>query len=184
MKNLSKMSKILMMAVATFFFCATASGQMNTDEIFNGVKNTKKVSTLDLLHMDRSVSTFSDMVAMANLEVSLALADSQHTLFVPTNEAFAEMSIEEFAKLTDPKNRVKLIAFVKRHYLPNKVLEGDFEDSQIVTTDSEEEITVSESGNTVTIGGAEIVKGDIQSSDGVIHIVDQIIEPTSDVVGG
>lgn len=184
MKNLSKMSKILIMAVGVFFFCATANAQMNTDEIFDGVKNTKKFTTLDLLHMDRSVSTFSDMVALANLEVALALADSPHTLFVPTNEAFTEMSIEAFAKLTDPKNRVKLIDFVKRHYLPKKVQKDDFKESQIVTTDSEEEITVSKSGNTVTIGGAEIVKGDIETSDGVIHIVDRIIEPTSDVVGG
>ena len=173
-----KLTKLLVLAVGVLFVGQSALAQSNSDQLFDGVENTKQYSTLDLLHMDREVSTFANLVALADMEVALALADTPHTLFVPTNVAFAEMSIKDFAKLTDPKNRVKLIDFVKRHYLSTKVLKTDFKDADIMETDGQGQISVSKNGNTVTVGGAQIIEGDIETSDGVIQIIDAIIQKT------
>ncbi|MDT7827581.1 fasciclin domain-containing protein [Pricia sp. S334] len=181
MKNY--LTKFCLLTFGAILIGFTATAQSGNDgKVFEGIDNPESYSTLDLLHMDRQVSTFSDLVALANLEVSLTLADSPHTLFVPTNEAFADMTIEEFAELTDPKNRTKLINFVKRHYMPKKVMKRDFKDADIMDTEGEEEIRVSTTGNTVSIGGAQIVEPDIKTSDGVIQIMDNVLQPTGDIM--
>lgn len=73
--------------------------------------------------------------------------------------------------------------FIRRHILPTEVPSIQFKDNQIIETASEEEITIGTGiGDVIYVGGANIVKADIQASNGIIHIVDAVIEPTTDVI--
>jgi uncharacterized surface protein with fasciclin (FAS1) repeats len=133
--------------------------------------------------MDRNLSTFTNLVFISGLAPSMLMTDD-HTVFIPTNEAFKEMSIDNFLHLTNPKNRGDLIRFIKYHFLPNKVMKFDLKDSQIISTQGDEEITVSvdEPFGIAYIGAAKIIKSDIEASNGVIHVVNNVIRPTRDVI--
>jgi uncharacterized surface protein with fasciclin (FAS1) repeats len=39
------------------------------------------------------------------------------------------------------------------------------------------DLTVSVTGDTVTVGGAEVVQADLEAANGVIHVIDGVLQP-------
>ncbi|UZO80397.1 fasciclin domain-containing protein [Aquimarina sp. ERC-38] len=161
----------------------SVNAQDKEDIILSKVEDSKMYKTIELAQMDRNLSTFVNLVALSGLETSMYMTDD-HTLFIPTNEAFYDMTIEEFANLTNPKNRVELVKFIKYHVLPNKRMASEFETRQVISTEEDEEISVSADDNLVYIGGAQVIKSDIEASNGIVHIVNAVIKPTVSVIAG
>lgn len=176
------MTQFFALAAALFFFNFTASAQSYNDGILSKVESPKNYTTFQLITMDKDLSTFANMVLLSGLAKSMQLTDG-HTLFVPTNQAFNDMTIERFTHLTNPKNSTDLTAFVKHHVMPTKQMKSAFEDSQVITTPDENEITVEEDTyDNVFISGSKIITSDIEASNGVIHIVNGVIDPSADVL--
>jgi uncharacterized surface protein with fasciclin (FAS1) repeats len=50
--------------------------------------NTSEYKTIELINMDKDLSTFANLLTLSGLNISLALTTEPHTLLVPTNEAF------------------------------------------------------------------------------------------------
>lgn len=90
------------------------------DDPLSGIQETSKFKSADLIYMDKDLSIFSNLVTLSSLTTSLALIDQTHILFVPCNDAFTSMTIEDFAKLTDSTNRMNLIKFVNEHFITTK----------------------------------------------------------------
>ncbi|MDT0643510.1 fasciclin domain-containing protein [Zunongwangia sp. F363] len=157
------------------------SSDMDYDNMFGGV-DTKDYDILDLIGRDKNLSTFAALAKMANTGTKLNYTGPV-TVFAPTNEAFEDMPLEKFNMLKDPNNKAQLSRFIQRHILPGKVSAIDFNSSQAIETSSEEEITIDTemSGNVIYVGGAEVVKSDIDAKNGIIHIVSSVVEPTRDV---
>lgn len=177
MKKNTQMVSIL--AGLLLCFNVTIFAQSGAKEMFGSIDNTEQYQTFELAHMSPDISTFINLVALSGLESSLLMLD-EHTAFIPTNDAFREMDISEFAYLTNPKNKADLIKFVKYHFLPNKVMKYEFKDSQVIDADGLNDISVAvdEPYDTVYIGGGRIIKEDIETKNGVIHIVDRAIVPS------
>lgn len=178
----TKTFKHLATIIGVCFLSLSAFSQSRNDEILGSVENPGNYTTIELAQMDRSLSTFMNLVALSDMGASWKLADEEFTIFIPTNAAFDEMEIERWNHLTNPKNQTDLIRFVKYHFVPKKIMKYDFEDDQIISTGVEEEIAISADGtfDTVYVGGAKIIKADIEASDGIIHIMNSIVEPNVD----
>lgn len=177
-----KTTQFFAMAAALIFFSFTATAQSYNDGILSKVESPKNYTTFQLISMDKDLSSFANMVLLSGLAQSMKMTDG-HTLFVPTNQAFNDMTIERFTHLTNPKNSTDLIAFVKHHVMPTKQMKFAFEDGQVITTPDEKEITVDQdSYDNVFISGSKIIKSDIEASNGVIHIVNGVIDPNSDIL--
>lgn len=171
-KRMTRLMTLLTVCICTG---VSLSAQSSNMQILNQVNNPNLYKTIDLAHMDRNLSTFTNLVVLSGLSTSMHMTDA-HTLFIPTNDAFRDMTIERFAELTNPKNKPELIAFVKRHYLPSTVLSNEFKDSQVISTGNNEEITVAaDNYGNVFIGGAKIIKPDIKALNGTVHIVNDFI---------
>ena len=152
--------------------------------LFNEVEETEEYDLLSLARMEEDLSKFVDLVELSGLDASLMMTEAV-TVFVPTNAAIEQMSKERYDYLTDPQNNEELVAFIQAHTLPNEVSTSEFENNQVIETSTGENITISTSvSGVVTIGGANIVHGDIQASNGTIHVVDGVFTPaSSDDVG-
>lgn len=168
------------LTVIVFSIAGCGGTQAIDSEILANVEKTESYEALELAKMDDNLSTFVEMVEMSGLDVSLEFKED-FTVFIPINEAFGEMDKEQYKELTDPQNRAELIEFIKRHFLPNKVPSRRFNSSQLIVTSGEEEIPVSINriNNVIYIGGAQIIKPDIQTEDGIIHIVNAVIQPVA-----
>lgn len=171
------------LALMLIFFSFTATAQSTTDGILTKVKNSKNHNVFQLVSMDKELSTFANLVVLSGLATSMKLTDDI-TLFAPTNAAFDEMTIERYTHLTNPKNQVDLINFVKHHIMPTKQMKSAFEDGQVITTPAEDEITVTEDiYDNIFISGSKIIKANIEASNGVIHIVNGVIDPNASLIG-
>lgn len=158
--------------------------EVTYDNMFNNVEETEEHDVLTLAAMEENLSTFVRLVKESGLERSIELAGPV-TILAPTNEAFQEMSRERFEELTDPANRQMLQRVIQAHILPSKVYMRDFEENQILETSEGESIPVETVGHvtaagepaSVVIGGASIVKPNVEGTNGIIHVVDDIIIP-------
>ena len=175
MKKRTQQVLVLGMSLLLFNFTAMAQG---SNEVLNKIENSENYDTFELAHMDKDISTFINLVALSGLESSLLMLDA-HTAFIPTNDAFKQMNVDEYLHLTNPKNKSDLARFVKYHFLPEKVMKDEFKDTQVIDAEGWDDIfvTVDEPYQTVYIGGARIIKDDIETENGVIHIVDRVITP-------
>ena len=78
--------------VATFIFSSSVFAQLD-GPFLNGVDKTSAYKTIELINMDKDLSTFANLLTLSGLDLSLALTTEPHTLLVPTNKAFSKMSI-------------------------------------------------------------------------------------------
>jgi uncharacterized surface protein with fasciclin (FAS1) repeats len=159
----------------------------NTEEVgdmFKNIADTKTQSLMDLAKQSPNLSTFVQLMETAGLTDDLQ-ADGSYTLFAPTNEAFSKLSKEQLETLLLPQNKNKLSEILMAHILPNEVASTSFKETQRITLDNNRYIPISTAtGNQVTIGGAHIIVPDVEASNGVIHVVDNVIMATNDSMNG
>ena len=163
--------------VATLIFSSSVFAQLD-GPILNGLDNTSEYKTIELINMDRDLSTFANLLTLSGLNLSLALNTEPHTLFVPTNEAFSKMSIKRFVELTNPKNKTKLTIFMNDHFLTKKYTSREFKNADVISTGNNTKIQIYQDYYYLSFGGAKVLQADIKSKNGMIFIVDGFIEPS------
>ncbi len=106
------------------------------------------------------------------------------TVFAPTDEAFAKLPAGTLEKLLEPGNVSTLKTILTYH-----VVSGDVRSETVVGLKSAvalngQRIPVATDKAGVRVAGVRVVKTDIPCSNGVIHVVDQVLMPaTKDIVG-
>jgi uncharacterized surface protein with fasciclin (FAS1) repeats len=103
--------------------------------------------------------------------------DGPFTVFAPTDEAFAALPAGTVESLLEPANKAKLAAILTYHVVPGKVLAADVVKLKSATTVQGSDIAINTTDAGVTVNGANVVKTDIDCSNGVIHVIDQVILP-------
>jgi uncharacterized surface protein with fasciclin (FAS1) repeats len=99
-------------------------------------------------------------------------------VFAPTDEAFAALPEGTVADLLKPENKDQLVAVLTYHVVPGKVMSGDLSDDMTAATVQGGDITIDlDSG--VMVNDANVVQADIETSNGVIHVIDKVILPAS-----
>lgn len=151
---------------------------LNYDEMFEELGSTRQFDIVALANSNQNLTTFVDLIEKADI-TDVLKSKGPFTVFIPTNKAFNNLSKEELEQLLQPENKVRLIKVLQAHILPNKVYASAFKDAQRIKTADNKRINVQVSADQiVTIGGARIVKSNVEVSNGVVHIVDDVIEAT------
>jgi uncharacterized surface protein with fasciclin (FAS1) repeats len=96
------------------------------------------------------------------------------TVFAPTDEAFAKLPAGTLDSLL--KDQAKLKAVLTYHVVPAKVMAKDVKAGDVKTVNGQS-FKVSVDGGKVKVDGANVVKTDIATSNGVIHVIDTVILP-------
>ena len=79
-------------------------------------------------------------------------------------------------ELLKPENKAKLVAILTYHVVAGKVMAADVKTMKAKTVNGKElDIKVTEGH--VTVDGAKVVKTDVASSNGVIHVIDTVVLP-------
>ena len=99
------------------------------------------------------------------------------TVFAPTDEAFAKLPEGTVADLLKPENKDKLVAILTYHVVAGKVLASDVVKLSSAKTVNGKSATVKVSDAGVMVDGAKVVATDIETSNGVIHVIDSVILP-------
>ena len=103
-------------------------------------------------------------------------SEGPFTVFAPTDEAFAKLPEGTVATLLKPENKDKLVAILKYHVVSGKVTAKDVVNIDEAKTLNGKSVKIS-AADGVQINGANVVKADIMTSNGVIHVIDAVIMP-------
>jgi uncharacterized surface protein with fasciclin (FAS1) repeats len=96
------------------------------------------------------------------------------TVFAPTDEAFAKLPAGTLDSLL--KDPAKLKGILTYHVVPAKVMAKDVKAGDVKTVNGQSFKVAIDAGK-VKVDGANVVKTDIATSNGVIHVIDAVILP-------
>jgi uncharacterized surface protein with fasciclin (FAS1) repeats len=99
------------------------------------------------------------------------------TVFAPTDEAFAKLPASTVENLLKPENKQKLIAVLTYHVVAGKVMAKDVVKLQEAKTVNGQDVKIMVDGGKVMVDNANVVKTDIQCTNGVIHVIDTVLLP-------
>jgi uncharacterized surface protein with fasciclin (FAS1) repeats len=100
--------------------------------------------------------------------------EGPYTVFAPTDEAFENLPFGTIEKLLLDKE--KLTEILTCHVIQNKVMYDEVANITIAKTANGKEFFI-DSSDGVKIDNARIVKPDIECSNGVIHVIDEVLQP-------
>jgi uncharacterized surface protein with fasciclin (FAS1) repeats len=100
--------------------------------------------------------------------------DGPFTVFAPTDEAFARIPEADLKALLADKE--KLTRVLTYHVVPGKVMAADVAGMSAARTVEGGSLEISTSSG-VRVDDATVVKTDIETSNGVIHVIDTVLMP-------
>jgi uncharacterized surface protein with fasciclin (FAS1) repeats len=131
---------------------------------------------MDIVDTAVAAGSFTTLVAAVEAAglVDTLKGDGPFTVFAPTDEAFAalpEGTVE--ALLNDIPTLTSILTY---HVVAGKVMSTDLSDDMTATTVQGGDITI-DLDNGVMINDATVVTADIETTNGVIHVIDKVILP-------
>jgi uncharacterized surface protein with fasciclin (FAS1) repeats len=123
-----------------------------------------------------SFNTLVKAVQEAGLVETLK-GDGPFTVFAPTDEAFALLPEGTLESLL--KDKEKLAAVLTYHVVPGKVMASDVVKIDKARTVQGQDVRIKTMNGSVMVDNANVVKTDIETSNGVIHVIDAVILPRS-----
>jgi len=98
-----------------------------------------------------------------------------YTVFAPSDLAFRKLDTGKFETLLKPENKAKLEDILKYHIVPGKLSYNDLKDGEKLKTVNGQELSIQVKDGHVRVQGAEIENHDLQTSNGVIHVLDTVM---------
>jgi len=132
----------------------------------------------DIVDTAVGAGDFATLVAAVEAAglVDTLKGDGPFTVFAPTDAAFAALPEGTVEALLKPENKDQLVAVLTYHVVPGKVMSTDLVDDMTAATVQGSEITI-DLDNGVMVDQANVVAADIETSNGVIHVIDSVILP-------
>lgn len=133
----------------------------------------------DLVDTAVAAGQFKTLVAAVQAAglVDALKGDGPLTVFAPTDEAFAKIPSETLQLLLLPENKEQLTKILTYHVVPGKVLAKDVVGLRSAKTLQGGEVAIGVAGDRVFLNNAQVVKTDIETSNGVIHVIDTVLMP-------
>lgn len=130
---------------------------------------------------DGRFTTLVAAVQAAGL-VDTLKSEGPFTVFAPTDDAFAKLPEGTVAELLKPENLESLQNILLYHVVP-----GSVKAEQVVTLENAEtalgpKVSIKVEEGKVFVNDAEVIITDIQTYNGVIHVIDSVILPPKDIV--
>jgi uncharacterized surface protein with fasciclin (FAS1) repeats len=139
----------------------------------------KAAASGDIVDTAVAAGQFNTLVAAVQAAdlVDTLKSEGPFTVMAPTDEAFAKLPAGTVEDLLKPENKDQLVAILTYHVIPAKVKAADALKAGEAETVQGGTLTFTSSGDKAMVNGANIVKTDIKTSNGVIHVIDTVLLP-------
>jgi len=102
------------------------------------------------------------------------------TVFAPNDTAFAKLPQGTIDTLLKPENKAKLVSILTYHIVSGKVMSKDIA-GKTTTAKSVQGAEISiDATHDVMVDKAKVVTADIETSNGVIHVIDTVMMPPAE----
>jgi len=140
-----------------------------------------KAGEKDIVDTAVSAGSFNTLVAAVQAAglVDTLKGEGPFTVFAPTDEAFAALPEGTVENLLKPENKDQLVAILTYHVVPGKVMSSDIAGKKAEVASVQGGKISVDATDGVKVDGAKVVTADIETSNGVIHVIDAVILPKS-----
>jgi uncharacterized surface protein with fasciclin (FAS1) repeats len=132
---------------------------------------------LETANSNGSFKTFGRAVEQAGLSDKLC-ATGPFTIFAPTDAAFEQLPSGRLDSLFKPENKAELASLVNYHVLDGRRAVGEIGKWKTARTMHGQAAPIQMAGKDVSIDGARVTSADIDASNGFLHGIDKVNEPT------
>lgn len=156
-----------------------SNGVIHTlDEVALPPTEEQDPSILDIANSNDDFSLLAEAVTQAGLADALD-GEDELTVFAPTDAAFQALLDDLGVDLADIDD-AELADILTYHALEGEVPSGDVSPGVVTSLDGRVLLIDDEDG--LAVNGSSIVDTDIEASNGVIHVIDEVIVPPGNLV--
>ena len=161
------MKKIFLAPLLALFVLTTAAFSFQADK-----------SAKDIVDVAVEAGMFKTLVAAVTAADLVATLKSEgpFTVFAPTDEAFAKLPEGTVESLLLPENKDQLVAILTYHVVAGKIMSTD-----LLSTSSAKTVNGKSAPIGLRVGNANVIAADIVASNGLIHVIDTVLLPPSDM---
>ncbi|QBK29947.1 fasciclin domain-containing protein [Roseitalea porphyridii] len=141
----------------------------------------------NIVEVAQGAGTFNTLLAAAEAAgLAGALVEGDNlTVFAPTDDAFAALPEGTVESLLQPENKDQLAAILSYHVLPRELASNQLPGRQIhirtIKSGGDRLLAIEKDAHTgaVVVDGANVVSADIRADNGIIHVIDKVMLPSS-----
>ncbi len=170
---------VALLVVAVPFVLAACSD--DTEEATTPVESPSPEPLPDIVDTAVQAGSFTTLAAALEAAglVDTLKGEGPFTVFAPTDDAFAKLpegTIDTL--LADPQG--DLTQILTYHVVPGKVMSTDLSDGMTAATVQGAELTFTIKDGAVYVNDAMVTTADIETSNGVIHVIDSVLLPPAE----
>lgn len=167
MQKLAKLFIVAMFATPMIAACTANQGTANT-----APKN-------DIVDTAIGAGSFNTLVAAADAAglVETLKGPGPFTIFAPTDAAFAKLPGGTVESLLQPENKDQLVAILTYHVVPGKTMSSDISGKVLKVASVQGQELGIDARDGVKVDNSNVIKADIEATNGVIHVVDTVLLP-------
>ncbi|PZF75577.1 fasciclin domain-containing protein [Aestuariivirga litoralis] len=145
----------------------------------SGLAMSAQAFAADVVDTAVAAGNFKTLVAAVQAAglVDTLKGQGPFTVFAPTDEAFAKLPAGTVDTLLKPENKDKLVAILTYHVVPGKVMAADVAGKELMVKSVQGGEIDIKGKDGVTVDQAKVIKADIVTDNGVIHVIDAVIMP-------
>lgn len=125
------------------------------------------------------LKTLSTAITASDLAPLLA-QPGPYTVFAPSDDAFTKLG-SQLDTLLQPSSKADLSNVLRYHVVSGKLKAKDLKDGELLTTLQGTRLRVNVKGDQIELGNrsgdTQVVSADLPASNGVIHVVDTVLQP-------
>ena len=139
----------------------------------------------NLVDVAKASGGFKTLLAAATAAdlVGVLSGEGPLTVLAPTDEAFAKLPSGTVETLLKPENREQLVGILKNHVIAGRVTLAKALEAREASSLQGSKIVFKFEDGRVRVGPATLTKADIAASNGVIHVIDQVLIPARTETG-
>ena len=140
----------------------------------------------DIVDTAVAAGNFSTLVAAVQAAglVDVLKGEGPFTVFAPTDEAFAALPEGTVESLLKPENKDLLVAVLTYNVLPGKIMSTDSAGQSAEVESVQGSALSVDATYGVRVDNANVVATDIETDNGVIHVIDQVVIPLYVLLAG
>jgi uncharacterized surface protein with fasciclin (FAS1) repeats len=135
----------------------------------------EKRNLLEVLKNDYKFEKLVSVITAAGMEETFS-TDGPYTIYAPSDKAFEKMPKETLESLFKPENKEELVGILKYHMVAGRVNSNDVAKLSKQVSLNGAEIRI-DSSNTLKIQGAGMNARNIDATNGIIHVIDEVLSP-------
>lgn len=132
----------------------------------------------NIVEVAQAAGQFGTLLAAAEAAdlVGALTGEGPLTVFAPTDAAFAALPEGTVESLLLPENKDQLVAVLQLHVIAGKVTSDQLAGAVTEAETLGGTVTI-DGTDGVTVNGIDVVSADVMASNGVIHVIDEVILP-------